>query len=123
VRQQSEVLSAAGPAHAENAPAERKRAQRFPIKTLVRYRPCGEKDWHWGTTENISSSGIIFRGERFLEPKIKIEISVAVPLAVSGEKPAEISCQGTIVRARSSVGPGDPSVLAVSISSYRITRP
>src|SRR5580700_886196 len=38
------------------------RAQRFNLHLPLKYRPLGEPDWRDGTTENISRSGMLFRG-------------------------------------------------------------
>ena len=49
--------------------AERRSAPRVPIRTRVRYREPGDGDWIEGLTENISRSGILFRGQPIGEPR------------------------------------------------------
>src|SRR5581483_1087399 len=44
------------------------RAQRFNLHLPLRYRKLGEQSWRKGTTENISRSGLLFRGEEVLQP-------------------------------------------------------
>ena len=39
------------------------RAQRFQLHLPLRYRRLGEKQWHEGTTENISRSGMLFQAD------------------------------------------------------------
>ena len=39
----------------------------------------GESKWWKGSTENISLSGVLFRGEEFAEPNTPLEISLALP--------------------------------------------
>ena len=41
------------------------RAPRFSLRLPIRYRTVGEPAWHDGTTENISRSGVLFRGAVF----------------------------------------------------------
>ncbi len=99
------------------------RAQRFAIRTPLRYRISGESEWRQGATENISSSGVLFRCEHSLEPDTPIEMSWAVPVAVLGNGGAQVYCRGTVVRALKDASSGDPGALASSISQYRIIRP
>src|SRR5580693_43962 len=44
------------------------RAQRFQLHLPLRYRRLGEQQWHVGTTENISRSGLLFAGDELLQP-------------------------------------------------------
>ncbi len=73
------------------------RAHRFAIKAPVRYRPSGEMDWIDGKTENISRSGVLFEGERYLDLSTPIEINFKLPAEIGGQD-AEVACRGLIVR-------------------------
>src|ERR1700757_4746552 len=44
------------------------RAQRFQLHLPLRYRRLGEAQWHIGTTENISRSGLLFQADQLLSP-------------------------------------------------------
>lgn len=95
------------------------RAQRFAVETSIRYREAGTANWQETTTVNISASGILFRAVQPLPPRATLDITLALPVAISGEAPAEIRCRGTVVRKASDFGRQDTPVLAVSIARYR----
>ena len=95
------------------------RAQRFVIELPIRYRELGTADWHVGKTVNISMSGVLFRSAQALQPQTTVEIALTLPVAISGECPAELGCRGTVVRRVSIEKSDDSSVLAASILRYR----
>src|SRR6202790_168412 len=57
------------------------RAQRFYLQLPLRYRRLGEKEWHVGTTENISRSGMLFEADELLQPAAQLEINLVLPAA------------------------------------------
>jgi PilZ domain len=79
------------------------RARRFSIQTILRYRVRPERIWHSGVTENISASGVLFRGDRPCSPGSKLEISLTLPNARTGETGAKMVCQGVVVRTAADV--------------------
>ncbi|MGH9403399.1 MAG: PilZ domain-containing protein [Terriglobia bacterium] len=95
------------------------RAQRFVIELPIRYRELGTVDWRVGKTVNISMSGVLFRSAQSLQPKTQVEIALTLPVAISGECPAELGCRGTVVRQVSIEEPNGSLVLAASILRYR----
>jgi hypothetical protein len=99
------------------------RAQRFGIQIHLRYRRSGESKWWKGTTENISRSGVLFRGEEFAEPNTPVELSFVLPKEISGVRTAEVVCRGTVVWAERPKTPGAFPTLASTISHYRLIRP
>jgi len=108
-----------------NLPATRnnqQRAQRYAIRTPLRYRIRGQSEWRQGTTENISYCGVLFRCEHFLEPDTPIEMRWAVPVAAFGRGGAQVHCRGTVVRATKDAS-DDLETVASSISHYRIIQP
>jgi hypothetical protein len=107
-------------AHSRNS--GHKRAQRFDIRTPIRYRVSGESEWRQGTTENMSSSGVLFQCDDSVKPGAALEVIWAVPTVVSGSA-AQVHCRGTVVRSIKGAGETDPATLAVTISNYRIIRP
>ena len=99
------------------------RAQRFGIQIRMRYRLSGGSKWWEGTTQNISRSGVLFRGEEFAEPNTPVELSFALPKEIFGARPAEVVCKGTVIWSeRPKVG-GSLPALASTISHYRFVRP
>jgi len=99
------------------------RAQRYGIQIHLRYRLKGESKWWKGTTENMSRSGVLFRGEEFAEPKTPLELTFVLPKEISGARPAEVMCKGTVIWSERPREPGKLPSLATTISQYRIVRP
>ncbi|MGH9354285.1 MAG: PilZ domain-containing protein [Terriglobia bacterium] len=95
------------------------RAQRFAVEIPVRYRETGSVDWQEGTTVNVSASGILFRSAQSLRPRTALDVALTLPVAISGEAPAEIGCRGTVVREVRDSSHHEVPMLAVSIARYR----
>ena len=74
------------------------RAQRFQLHLPLRYRRLGENDWHVGTTENISRSGMLFQAEESMAPNAQLEINLVLPAEIAGLAAAEVVCRGEVVR-------------------------
>ena len=100
----------------------RVRAQRFAIQLPLRYRIRTENTWRRGETINVSSSGVLFRGDYFAESNTAVEVNLMMP-AVNFEGAAEVVCGGTIVRAVPSSNADAWPALAVKISQYHLVRP
>jgi hypothetical protein len=104
------------------APKELERARRFAIHIPIRYRRPHTLRWFDGKTENISSSGVLFRAESLLQPKAAVELRFELPAAILGEAPGEIFCKGAVVRIEKSPTSTIPPALAVHINGYRMAR-
>src|SRR3984957_772422 len=74
------------------------RAQRFQLHLPLRYRRLGEKQWHDGTTENISRSGMLFQAEELMQPNSQLEINRVLPAEIAGLSATEVVCRGEVVR-------------------------
>jgi hypothetical protein len=76
------------------------RAVRIATQLLLHYRTSGELDWYAASTENISRTGVLFRGERLLEVDTPVEIKFETlwlpPLEPAGM--ADVIWRGSIVR-------------------------
>jgi PAS domain S-box-containing protein len=109
----------AEPLHAprakELAPA---RAQRFYIHLPLRYRRLGEKEWHVGTTENISRSGMLFEADELLQPAAQLEINLVLPAEIAGLSATEVVCRGEVVRTVEHRGETVSPALAARILQY-----
>ena len=75
------------------------RAQRFQLRLPLRYRRLGETEWHVGSTENISRSGMLFHTDDVLEPNSQLEINLVLPAEIAGLSGTEVVCRGEVVRA------------------------
>ena len=111
--QSAEPLRA--PRAKELAPA---RAQRFYIQLPLRYRRLGEKEWHVGTTENISRSGMLFEADELLQPAAQLEINLVLPAEIAGLSATEVVCRGEVVRTVERRGETVSPALAARILQY-----
>lgn len=94
------------------------RAQRFHLNLPLRYRQLGHDDWHTGTTENISRSGMLFRAEEMVPANVQLEISLVLPAEIAGLSAAEVVCRGEVVRAMEPESPAMSPALAAKILQY-----
>ena len=94
------------------------RAQRFQLHLPLRYRRLGEKDWHVGTTENISRSGLLFQGDDVLQPSAQLEINLVLPAEIAGLSGTEVVCRGEVVRTIEPQGSVLSPALAARILQY-----
>ena len=93
------------------------RAQRFPIHAPLRYRVRGERSWREGSVENISVSGLLFKGERLVALQTPIELSFVLPGKPGGDPGARVTGRATVIRS-----PADPSVPGNTAMAAAITR-
>jgi len=96
------------------------RAQRFQLHLPLRYRRLGEKDWHVGTTENISRSGMLFQADadELLQPSAQLEINLVLPQEIAGLSATEVVCRGEVVRTVEHNGTTLTPALAARILQY-----
>jgi len=94
------------------------RAQRFQLHLPLRYRRLGEKDWHVGTTENISRSGMLFQADELLQPSAQLEINLVLPQEIAGLSATEVVCRGEVVRTVEQNGSTLTPALAARILQY-----
>ncbi len=94
------------------------RAQRFQLHLPLRYRRLGEKDWHVGTTENISRSGMLFQADETLQPNSQLEINLVLPQEIAGLSATEVVCRGEVVRTVEHNGSTLTPALAARILQY-----
>ena len=99
----------------ENPP---NRAQRFHLHLPLRYRRLGENEWHVGTTENISRSGMLFQADEPLQPSAQLEINLVLPAEIAGLSATEVVCRGEVVRRIERGGETMPPALAARILQY-----
>src|SRR5579875_1319215 len=95
------------------------RAQRFPLQVPLRYRVRGERAWRRGETENISSTGVLFRGECFMDEDTSVDLCLIMPV-VNSDGAAEVICRGAIVRSAPPMETEDLSEIAVKILHFRL---
>ncbi len=94
------------------------RAQRFQLHLPLRYRRLGETQWHLGTTENISRSGMLFQADELLQPSVQLEINLVLPAEIAGLAATEVVCRGEVVRTVEPHGETLSPALAARILQY-----
>jgi len=94
------------------------RAQRFHLHLPLRYRRLGETEWHVGTTENISRSGLLFQADDVLQPNAQLEINLVLPAEIAGLSGTEVVCRGEVVRTEERKGDTMSPALAARILQY-----
>lgn len=100
--------------------SEARSARRFALRLPVRYRLHGEQAWRSGETENVSGSGVLFRGQATAKLGALLELTLALPTPDAEEKP-EMICRGVIVRSAKATNGKLPS-LAMRILHSRLLR-
>ncbi|MGH9404858.1 MAG: PilZ domain-containing protein [Terriglobia bacterium] len=95
-------------------------AQRFILQVPIRYRLAGESTWREGETENISSSGVLFRSEFLPAAGAPLDLCIAMP-PLNAEGAAEVICSGIVVRVEPTPGKDSPAV-AARILHFRLAR-
>ncbi len=94
------------------------RAERIATQLPLHYRTSGELDWYEASTENISRTGVLFRGERLLEVDTPVEMKFETlwlpPLEPAGM--ADVIWRGSIVRTVLPVASDTRAALAAKIS-------
>ena len=108
--------------HNTTVSISRQRAQRFPLRISLRYRRSTDSRWYEGTTENISSSGALFRADQTVQPNTPIEIQLTLPARVLQGGASQVICRGVIVRIERSADSLQPLVLGTKFLNYRFSR-
>ena len=96
------------------------REARYAIRGTLIYREAGENDWHKGVTENLSATGVLFRGEAPVPLNTPLEMSITPPKGLDRKSADSIFCWGKVVRAALDAGSTSTKpVYAVKINKYR----
>lgn len=104
------------------------RARRLKMDAPVRYRVKNLGSWYEGNIENLSQSGLLFRGTQVFPDNTLVEMVFEMPEAISGQKNSTVLCQARIIRARDVKGRkaaeenAENAALAASILDYKFLR-
>jgi len=101
------------------------RARRLKVNSPVRYRVKNLGSWHEGLIQNLSQSGVLFRGPQRFPENTLIEMVFEMPEEISGQKNSSVLCQGRIIRSKEAREheESDSSCLAASIVDYKFVHP
>jgi PilZ domain len=103
----------------EKKPTWVPRARRLKLNLPLRYRVKNLSLWSEGTIENISQSGVLFRGATALPVNALVEMVFEMPEEISGQKNSNVLCQGRIIRSKEANDSNEGSGLAASILDYK----
>ena len=95
------------------------RARRLKLNVPIRFRVKNMSTWYQGTTENISQSGVLFRGPQPLPSNALIEMVFEMPEEISGQKNSKVLCQGRVIRMKDQKQDGPEHEFAASILDYK----
>jgi hypothetical protein len=98
------------------------RAQRFPIQAMMHYRIVGENRWYAGTVDNMSSTGVLFHGERVVSVNSSIEVTVNVPGSLAAGHSSKMVSRGKVVRVAPGISNPDCILMAAELFRLRILR-
>jgi len=111
----------------EKRPSWTPRARRLKLDVGLRYRVNNTSTWHEGKIDNLSQSGLLFRGPQQLPVNALIEMVFEMPEEISGQKNRNVLCQGRVMRSRNKQGAetqvedaeDGTGLLAASIVDYK----
>ena len=95
------------------------RARRIRSEVEVAYRPHGGDEWYSGIVENISQSGVRFRGEHLLEENTAVELVFEMPQEITGQEHSKVQCNAKVVRAAPPAQTESECSMAAAIEDYR----
>jgi PilZ domain-containing protein len=99
---------------------ELRRSKRFPIEAPLRYRISCDDDWKKAQTENISSTGVLFRCEQCAGQGAHVELNFLLLSSAGDQVGLEVACEGDVVRMDLPLGDRKLPALAVNITAYRL---
>ena len=99
---------------------ESRRSRRFPIAAPLRYRISRQTDWRRARTENISSTGVLFRCEEGADRGERLEMNFLLLRSSTDQAGLEVACAGEVVRMDIPLGEDKLPALAVNFTAYRL---
>jgi hypothetical protein len=82
----------------EKRPSWTPRARRLKLDAALRYRVNSTSTWYEGAIENLSQTGLLFRGPQALPVNALIEMIFEMPEEISGQQNRNVVCQGRVIR-------------------------
>ena len=95
------------------------RARGLRLESPLRYRAKGQSFWREGVIENLSQSGVLFRGDEPLPQNTLVEMIFEMPEEISGQKNSTVLCQGRITRVSPGSKAEDNTGLAATVLDYK----
>ncbi len=95
------------------------RARRIKLYAPLRYRVKNMGTWHEGVVENLSQSGVLFRGPQQIPNNALIEMVFEMPEEISGQRNSSVLCQARVTRTKEAQDSDEGMGLAASILDYK----
>lgn len=95
------------------------RAARFGLGGSVIYRPTGGLTWYHGTIENLSLTGVLFRGQKAVPDGCPVEMSFTLQEGSPWKAGSSVFCWGRTVRTVMPTTTDAHPALAVRILRYQ----
>jgi len=110
-----------GRACSRKKPSWSPRARRIKLYDQeMKYREVGTAAWHRGTVENVSQTGVLFRGPELLPDNAEVELILKMPGEITGLEQGQVIARGMVVRTiPPEKGKGKPAI-AAGIWDYRV---
>ena len=99
------------------------RAPRYSIPIAILYRTPANPIWQEGQTENISSTGVLFRTARPVESNTPVELMLEIPHFITTAVPGPAICRGRIVRAVAPSLLQDRPAFVAAVLEFEFARP
>lgn len=95
------------------------RARRIKLDSSLRYRVKNLGTWYEGSLENLSQSGILFKGTHPLPANTLVEMVFEMPEEISGQKNSNVLCQARVIRSKDLPASETNTGLAATILDYK----
>jgi hypothetical protein len=110
-----------GRACSKKKPSWSPRARRIKLSNQeMKYREVGTAAWHRGTVENVSQTGVLFRGAGALPENAEVELQMEMPREISGLEHAQVIARGMVVRSVPPENGKGKAAIAAGIWDYRV---
>lgn len=76
------------------------RADRYKLKTPIRYRRSGQMGWRNGTTVNLSKSGVLFLADAAIPAGTSIEVVITLPQKTENNEPKTLAASAMVAGER-----------------------
>ncbi|MGC2324852.1 MAG: hypothetical protein WA463_19610 [Terriglobales bacterium] len=97
------------------------RARRIKLnRQAMKYREVGTAEWHPGSVDNVSQTGVLFYAHEPLPENAEVELMLVMPREITGVDHAKVVARGMVVRmAAPENGDSNPGI-AAGIWDYRV---
>ena len=97
------------------------RARRIKLNQQeMKYREVGTAEWHPGTVDNVSQTGVLFYAAEPLPENAEVELMLVMPREITGVDHAKVVARGMVVRMVPPENGSPHPGIAAGIWDYRV---